>query len=113
MHVEGLGDVCSLATFDLARHGNPRYGSPLSCPKVRCLPKLHLSCATPYQRCPACPPQGPLKPPNLRSFLCNTKTGRTSSFCPHMPWLPERQLLHANTRLAALGSYVKGRTCRP
>ena len=35
MHVEGLGDVCSLATFDLARHGNPRYGSPLACPKAR------------------------------------------------------------------------------
>lgn len=34
VHVEGLGDVCSLATFDLARHGNPRYGSPLACPKV-------------------------------------------------------------------------------
>jgi Autophagy protein ATG9 len=32
--VEGLGDVCSLATFDLARHGNPRYGSPVACPKV-------------------------------------------------------------------------------
>ena len=34
MAVEGLGDVCSLATFDLARHGNPRYGSPVACPKV-------------------------------------------------------------------------------
>lgn len=34
VHVEGLGDVCSLTTFDLARHGNPRYGSPLACPKV-------------------------------------------------------------------------------
>lgn len=34
MHVEGLGDVCSLATFDLARHGNPHYGSPIACPKV-------------------------------------------------------------------------------
>lgn len=34
VHVEGIGDVCSLATFDLARHGNPRYGSPLACPKA-------------------------------------------------------------------------------
>lgn len=33
-HMEGLGDVCSLAGFDLGRHGNPRYGSPVDCPKV-------------------------------------------------------------------------------
>lgn len=33
-HVDGLGDVCSLAGFDLRRHGNPRYGSPVDCPKV-------------------------------------------------------------------------------
>ena len=28
-HVEGVGHVCSLASFDFARHGNSRYGSPL------------------------------------------------------------------------------------
>mmetsp|Transcript_4303 Transcript_4303/g.12400 ORF Transcript_4303/g.12400 Transcript_4303/m.12400 type:complete len:983 (-) Transcript_4303:227-3175(-) len=33
-HVDGLGDVCSLAGFDLRRHGNPRYGSPVDCPKA-------------------------------------------------------------------------------
>jgi autophagy-related protein 9 len=27
-HVEGVGHVCSLASFDFERHGNARYGSP-------------------------------------------------------------------------------------
>ena len=29
VEVEGVGDVCSLAAFDLARHGNTKYGAPL------------------------------------------------------------------------------------
>jgi len=32
--VEGVGDVCSLAAFDLRRHGNARYGSPCEAPKT-------------------------------------------------------------------------------
>jgi autophagy-related protein 9 len=28
VHVNGVGDVCSLATFDFARHGSAKYGSP-------------------------------------------------------------------------------------
>lgn len=39
-HVEGLGDVCSLAAFALPKHGNPKYGSPFKAPKV------HLFCVT-------------------------------------------------------------------
>ena len=35
VHVDGIGDVCSLACFDLARHGNAKYGSPVSGKKVR------------------------------------------------------------------------------
>lgn len=31
-HVEGVGDVCSLAAFDFDRHGNPKYGAPSAAP---------------------------------------------------------------------------------
>ena len=31
--VEGLGDVCSMAAFDLEKHGNVKYGSPVPAPK--------------------------------------------------------------------------------
>ena len=34
-HVDGIGDVCSLAAFDLQRHGNRKYGSPAQGTKVR------------------------------------------------------------------------------
>ncbi len=34
-HVDGVGDVCSLAAFDLHRHGNAKYGAPAQAPKVR------------------------------------------------------------------------------
>ncbi|KAK9802892.1 hypothetical protein WJX73_002447 [Symbiochloris irregularis] len=34
VHVEGVGDICSLAAFDFARHGNPKYGSPAHAPKT-------------------------------------------------------------------------------
>ena len=34
-NVEGLGDVCSLAAFNLKQHGNCKYGSPHQGPKVR------------------------------------------------------------------------------
>ena len=34
LHIDGLGDVCSLAAFHLERHGNPKYGSPYQAPKV-------------------------------------------------------------------------------
>lgn len=33
--MEGVGDVCSLAAFDFARHGNAKYGAPAEAPKVR------------------------------------------------------------------------------
>ncbi|KAG2498771.1 hypothetical protein HYH03_003510 [Edaphochlamys debaryana] len=33
-HVDGVGDVCSLAMFDLERHGNTKYGSPVQADKV-------------------------------------------------------------------------------
>ncbi|GLC35368.1 hypothetical protein PLESTB_000572200 [Pleodorina starrii] len=33
-HVDGVGDVCSLATFDLGRHGNSKYGSPVQADKA-------------------------------------------------------------------------------
>lgn len=32
-YMDGVGDVCSLSAFDLARHGNGRYGSPVNAPK--------------------------------------------------------------------------------
>ena len=28
VHLDGVGDACSLACFDLARHGNSKYGAP-------------------------------------------------------------------------------------
>lgn len=31
--VEGVGDICSLAAFDLTRHGNSKYGAPVHCAK--------------------------------------------------------------------------------
>ena len=34
VHVDGVGDICSLAAFDFARHGNLKYGSPSNAPKV-------------------------------------------------------------------------------
>lgn len=34
LHVDGVGDVCSLAAFHLERHGNSKYGSPFQAPKV-------------------------------------------------------------------------------
>lgn len=33
VHIEGVGDACSLAAFDLRRHGNSKYGSPCQAPK--------------------------------------------------------------------------------
>ena len=41
VHVDGIGDVCSLACFDLARHGNAKYGSPVSGKKVRPMIWVH------------------------------------------------------------------------
>ncbi len=38
VHVPGVGDICSLATFDFERHGNPKYGSPATAPKARRTP---------------------------------------------------------------------------
>ncbi|GAB4821600.1 hypothetical protein N2152v2_008646 [Parachlorella kessleri] len=32
-HIEGVGDVCSLAAFDFARHGSAKYGAPGDAPK--------------------------------------------------------------------------------
>ena len=37
VHVDGIGDVCSLSGFDLHRHGNAKYGSPVTGKKVRSL----------------------------------------------------------------------------
>ncbi len=34
-HIDGVGDVCSLAAFDIARHGNAKYGAPANADKVR------------------------------------------------------------------------------
>ena len=34
VRVDGLGDVCSLAAFDLKQHGNSKYGSPFQANKV-------------------------------------------------------------------------------
>lgn len=34
LQVEGVGDICSLAAFDFARHGNTKYGAPTHAPKV-------------------------------------------------------------------------------
>ncbi len=36
--VQGMGDVCSLAAFDLKQHGNHKYGSPYQGPKVSIKP---------------------------------------------------------------------------
>lgn len=33
-HIEGVGDVCSLSTFDFRKHGNPKYASPCDAPKA-------------------------------------------------------------------------------
>ena len=33
-HVEGVGHVCSLATFDFPRHGDGRYGAPFHAPRA-------------------------------------------------------------------------------
>ncbi|KAK9829634.1 hypothetical protein WJX72_006986 [[Myrmecia] bisecta] len=33
VHVDGVGDICSLAAFDVQKHGNSKYGSPVHCPK--------------------------------------------------------------------------------
>ncbi len=35
VHVDGVGHICSLAAFDLQRHGNAKYGAPVQAPKVR------------------------------------------------------------------------------
>lgn len=34
-NMDGVGDVCSLSAFDLVRHGNSRYGSPVNAPKAQ------------------------------------------------------------------------------
>ncbi|KAK9845371.1 hypothetical protein WJX81_004761 [Elliptochloris bilobata] len=34
LHVDGVGDICSLAAFDLQRHGNAKYGAPVQAPKA-------------------------------------------------------------------------------
>ena len=41
VHAPGVGDICSLAAFDLERHGNAKYGSPSQAPKVR--PAAHAA----------------------------------------------------------------------
>jgi hypothetical protein len=35
VHVDGVGDVCSLAAFDFDRHGNPKYAAPSAAPDKR------------------------------------------------------------------------------
>ena len=37
VRVDGVGDICSMASFDFQRHGNAKYGSPMQAPKV-CTP---------------------------------------------------------------------------
>ena len=34
LQVDGVGDICSLAAFDFAHHGNVKYGAPEHAPKV-------------------------------------------------------------------------------
>lgn len=43
VHVEGVGDVCSLAAFQLQRHGNAKYGSPFQAPKVLASHHLYMT----------------------------------------------------------------------
>ena len=57
VHVDGIGDVCSLACFDLHRHGNAKYGSPVTGKKVRSLLLYNpargnpaKTCLTPYRQ---------------------------------------------------------------
>jgi hypothetical protein len=52
VHVDGIGDVCSLACFDLHRHGNAKYGSPVTGKKVR----SPLTLIPPAFNSPTCPP---------------------------------------------------------
>ena len=33
VYIDGIGDVCSLSTFDIARHGNRKYASSMTAPK--------------------------------------------------------------------------------
>lgn len=80
VHVDGVGDICSLAAFDFARHGNLKYGSPAHAPKVSPWPVagngaactfntgtgvmlmrveaaclgMHLTCCTPNRGCQPC-----------------------------------------------------------
>ncbi len=44
-HVEGVGHVCSLASFDFARHGNAHYGSPVDAGRAQrsCQGKMEKS----------------------------------------------------------------------
>lgn len=33
VYIDGIGDVCSLSTFDIGRHGNRKYASSMTAPK--------------------------------------------------------------------------------
>jgi len=33
-YIDGIGDVCSLSTFDIGRHGNRKYASSMTAPKA-------------------------------------------------------------------------------
>ncbi|GLI70528.1 hypothetical protein VaNZ11_015443 [Volvox africanus] len=47
-HVDGVGDVCSMAMFDLARHGDTNYGAPVQAEEAfrSCQGKLEKSFLT-------------------------------------------------------------------
>ena len=73
VHVEGVGDVCSLAAFDFARHGNAKYGAPSSAPKVG--GRRHAACR---RECTAVASYShaaalavPASRPGLQGFLCS------------------------------------------
>ena len=45
VHVDGIGDICSLAAFDLQRHGNAKYGAPVA--GAQGAPPPRVTCAFP------------------------------------------------------------------
>lgn len=81
--VDGVGDICSLAAFDFEKHGNSKYGSPISSPKdARSrqgkMEKSFLSFAATY---PSWEPAATAK-----QMLACLGQEPGSGVGPHVPW---------------------------
>lgn len=105
-YVDGLGDVCSLAAFNLKQHGNLKYGSPHQGPKGQRSKqgKMEKSLVSFMTNYPAWQPDAAAK--QLLSTLSNQPLRRT----PHFPYTAHIDQLTAGS--AAVHNALQTETAR-